>query len=48
MPLFNPLIVHIGNATPEDKPKVPRSVWWAVVVALLIGVVAGRYSVGMG
>jgi hypothetical protein len=44
---FNPLIVHIGNATPVDPPLSRRSLFWAVALAFLIGIVAGRYSVGL-
>jgi len=47
MPLFNPLCTHIVNATPVDKPSVPRSTWWACAIIFLIGIVAGRYSVGI-
>lgn len=47
MPLFNPLITHVINATPEDAPLVRRSVFWVVAVAFLLGILAGRYSVGL-
>lgn len=44
MPLFNPLCTHIVNATPEDKPVLRRSLWWAVAAAFVLGIVWGRYG----
>lgn len=43
---FNPLIMHVLNSTPEDKPVTKRSLWWAVAFAFLAGVVFGHIGAG--
>lgn len=38
------LAAHILNATPANPPSVKRSLYWAVAVAFILGIIFGRFG----